>query len=289
MSAAERVHSVKELVTLAAGWLGDHGCSSARIDAELLLAVLLERDRLGLWLIHDMPVAADVMQRYRELLKRRQRGEPVAYILGRREFYGRNFVVSPACLIPRPETEHVVDAALQRLRRRGVQERRLRCVDLGTGSGCIAITLALEMPSLEVLGVDLSASALQLATRNASALKAKVDFRCADMFEFLQSGERFDLVVSNPPYITDAERSGLDRDVREHEPHLALFSGADPLAFHSRLLAVAERILTPEGVMVLELPALDAAGLKRMQPTEAERPSSTLPDLAGIQRVLLYG
>ncbi len=289
MSGADKVHTVKELVALASKWLGEHDSSNPRLDAEVLLAHLLRRNRLGLWLVHDMPVDESVLSAYRALLKRRQQGEPVAYILGRREFYGRDFAVSPACLIPRPETEHVVDAALERLRQRASEGRRLRCLDLGTGSGCIAITLALECPGAEVVALDSSAAALEVSRANAQSLNANVDFHHGDMFAFLNGSGPWDLVVSNPPYITLNEAASLQRDVREHEPHAALFSGADALAFHERLLREALPQLVAGGALVLELPALDAEGLRRLHALAGAHPMRTLPDLAGIQRVLVCG
>lgn len=286
MSSAPPPRTVKELVLQSARWLEGRGVEEARLDAELLVASVLSRTRLGLWLVHDMPVDTALLDRARESIQRRGHGEPVAYILGEQEFHGHCFKVTRATLIPRPETEHLVDEALRLLppRAEGV---RPRVLDLGTGTGCIAVSLALARPDLEVTAVDLSPEALAVATGNAERLGARVRFEERDMFAYLGDARGFELVLSNPPYITSAERASLQREVRDWEPELALFSGEDPLRFHAAIAAHFATALQPGGHMLMELPALDVAGLQRAKELGTGCRVHVVNDLAGIPRVLV--
>jgi release factor glutamine methyltransferase len=202
------------------------------------MAHALEIERLGVYLQYDRPLADDELDTVRTLLRRRGRGEPIAHLTGRREFYGRSFRVSPAVLIPRPETETLVERALKVAREQGGE---LRIADLGTGSGCLACTLAAELPGATVIASDVSAAALTVAAENAEALGV------ADRVLFVEGGwteglvADLDLVVSNPPYVTSAEMEELPRDVT-FEPRLALDGGPDGLdAYRDLLPAVAER------------------------------------------------
>jgi release factor glutamine methyltransferase len=278
---------VKELVLTSARWLEGRGVEEARVDAELLVASALARDRLGLWLVHDMPVNEALLAQVRELMRRRGAGEPVAYILGEREFHGFAFRVTPATLIPRPETEHLVDEALALLP--PVSEARPRVIDLGTGTGCIAIVLAARRKDLQVAAVDVSPEALAVAEHNARVHGVQVAFSHADMLEHLDRSESYDLVLSNPPYITSGERSGLQREVRDWEPAQALFSGEDALHFHAAIAARLPRVLNSGGHALLELPALDGAGLVRAKGLGAGHGLSArfVNDLAGLPRVLV--
>ncbi|MGD0449261.1 MAG: peptide chain release factor N(5)-glutamine methyltransferase [Candidatus Dormibacteria bacterium] len=230
--------TVLEVVRLSTTYLSEHGSDSARLDAELLVAHALGIERLGVYLQYDRPLADHDLAIIRALLRQRGRGEPIAHLTGRREFYGRNFRVTPAVLIPRPETETLVERALAVARE---QSGELRIADLGTGSGCLACTLAAELPGATVIASDLSAAALAVAAENAEALgvAGRVLFVEGGWAEGLVAG--LDLVVSNPPYITSAEMEELPRDVT-FEPRLALEGGADGLdAYRDLLPAVAER------------------------------------------------
>lgn len=236
-------------------------------EARLLLGHVM--DRPAAWLIaHDDEVLEEaVLLRFASLVARRKGGEPVAYLVGYREFYGREFAVSPDVLIPRPETELLVDIALGKEVGAGgtatgaapstttrtktrTTTRASRILDLGTGSGCIAITLALEIPSAEVSAVDASAAALTMARGNAERLGARLRLLQSDWFGSL-SGESFDLIVANPPYIA-AENPHLAAGDLRHEPHQALASGADGLDAIRRIVAAAPRHLSLGGQLWLE-------------------------------------
>jgi release factor glutamine methyltransferase len=230
--------TVLDVVRLSTTYLSEHGSDSARLDSELLVAHALGIERLGVYLQYDRPLADHELDTIRTLLRRRGRGEPIAHLTGRREFYGRSFRVTPAVLIPRPETETLVERALKVARELG---GALRIADLGTGSGCLACTLAAELPGATVIASDLSAAALAVAAENAEALgvAGRLLFVEGGWAEGLVAG--LDLLVSNPPYVTSAEMDELPRDVT-FEPRLALDGGADGLdAYRDLLPAVAER------------------------------------------------
>jgi release factor glutamine methyltransferase len=230
--------TVLDVVRLSTTYLSEHGSDSARLDSELLVAHALGIERLGVYLQYDRPLADHELDTIRTLLRRRGRGEPIAHLTGRREFYGRSFRVTPAVLIPRPETETLVERALKVARELGGE---LRIADLGTGSGCLACTLAAELPGATVIASDLSAAALAVAAENAEALgvAGRVLFVEGGWAEGLVAG--LDLMVSNPPYVTSAEMAELPRDVT-FEPRLALDGGAEGLdAYRDLLPAVAER------------------------------------------------
>jgi len=229
--------TVLEIVRLCTAYLSDHGSDSPRLDAELIVAHALGLVRIDLYLQFDRPLTDAELDLVRELLRRRGRGEPVAHLTGRREFHGRSFRVTPAVLIPRPETETLVDRALVAAR---VSGGELRIADLGTGSGCLACTLAAELPLATVLASDVSPAALAVAEENAEALGV------ADRVVFVQGSwvdglvSDVDLVVSNPPYVTTEEMETLPRDVG-FEPRVALDGGPDGLDSYRVLFpAVAE-------------------------------------------------
>jgi release factor glutamine methyltransferase len=260
------------MVRMARDFLERKGVEAARLEAELLVAHALGLDRLRLFLQLDRPVSGSEIDRARDLLVRRGRREPTAYIVGSREFYGRPFQVGPGVLIPRPETELLVDRA------RELAPRRI--ADLGTGSGCIAVTLALEIEGAEVTAIERSADALAFARQNAEALGAAVRFVEGDVLEALDREGRFDLLVCNPPYVDPKDRATLAPEVAEHEPAAALFAPADDPDFWVRtLLERSATWLAPGGTLLVELGLGQAARL-RGSGARFHR------DLAGIERVL---
>lgn len=255
------------------------GVEEFRLDAELLVARALGLDRLGLFLALDRPLSPDEITRGRELLVRRSKGEPTAYILGEREFYGRRFEVGAGVLVPRPETELVVDRAREWA---GTREG-LRVVDVGTGSGCLAVTLALELSGARVQAIDLSAEALAFARTNAAALEAEVEFVEGDGFEELASRGPFDLVVSNPPYVSSAEKPNLAREVVEHEPALALFAPEGDTDYWARtLIERSEEWLAPDGVLLVEL------GFDQAERLQGHAGVTIHTDYGGVPRVLEF-
>jgi release factor glutamine methyltransferase len=253
-----------------------------RTDARALLEAASGRSREWLAAHGDDPVAPDVRARFDALAARRRHGEPLAYLLGWREFRGRRFAVTPAVLVPRPETEELVDAALARLQ----DMASPRVLDLGTGSGAIAVSLALERPDADITATDASPDALAVATANAERLgAARVRWLQGDWWQALPAGVApFDLVVSNPPYIAEADPH-LDDPALRCEPRQALASGADGLEAIRRIVAEAPRWLAPQGWLLLEHghdqgPAV--AGLLR---EAGFTQVSTLADAAGLPRI----
>jgi len=256
---------------------------SPRLEAEILVADALGLDRLQLFLQFDRPVSADEVAKARERLVRRGKHEPVAYITGRREFYGRTFAVSRAVLTPRPETELLVDLARER-RKSGATISRV--LDVGVGSGCLSITLFHELGAPQVVGVDVSAEALVVARANAAHLGAQVEFVEGDGPESLVGAAPFDLLVSNPPYIDPRDAAGLAPDVRDWEPALALFTPpGDNLHWLRRLLDCVPQRVTQSGIALIELgqgqsdAALELAGQRGLE-------ARTHRDYGGIERVL---
>lgn len=227
------------------------GLDTPRLDAEILLAHALGLRRLDLYLRHEQPLTDAELSTLRGLVARRRQREPVAYIVGRRDFYGRSFAVDPRVLVPRPETEGLVELALKALPDDGASPS---VADLCTGSGCVAVTLAAERPYLSVDAVDLSADALAVARGNADALGvgARVATWEGDLWAPL-AGRRFHLVTANPPYIPSPELDGLMPDVRDFEPRMALDGGPDGTALLGRLLADARAHLLPGATIVVEL------------------------------------
>src|SRR6202042_515418 len=226
---------------------------SDTLAAEVLLMHTLQRDRAWLYSHPDEVLDIAVAEKYLALIARRAAGEPPQYLTGKQEFWGLEFEVTPAVLIPRPETEHVMEVALARLGERGLKvhlnsgapRETLHIADVGTGSGCLAIALAYELPHAQIVATDISAAALEVARRNAvrNHVADRVRFVEADLLA-LPGHEKpaklfFDLIVSNPPYIADSNATTLQREVRDHEPHTALFAGPTGLEIYTRLITEA--------------------------------------------------
>ncbi len=252
-------------------------------EARLLLGHVLNKSTAWLIAHDDEALDEDALLRFASLVARRAGGEPVAYLVGQREFFGRAFAVSAAVLIPRPETELLVELALAKVGDGDTAAQATRVLDLGTGSGCIAITLALEQAALQVTAIDASAAALAVAKTNAGRLGATLRLLRSDWFAAL-AGEQFDLIVANPPYIAAADSHLAAGDLR-HEPAAALASGADGLADLRRIIAEAPPHLAPGGRLLLEhgydqaeavCDLLEQAGLIDIEQHQ---------DLAGIVRV----
>ena len=251
----------------------------ARLEARVLAAFAW--NVAPAWLIaHDTdPLTEAQTAQFTTLLARRLSGEPVAHLTGTREFYGRSFEVSPDVLIPRPDTELLVELALARM----PPGRAVKVLDLGTGSGCIAITLALERPLAQVTAVDRSAAALAIARRNADILTARVEFLNSDWFAVL-TGRRFDLIVGNPPYIAAADPHLTHGDVR-FEPLNALAAGPDGLEDLRQLAAAAGAHLQPDGALLLEHGYDQADAVQALLQSAGFRHVQSWPDLSGIRRV----
>ena len=282
------VWTVRRVLAWAADDLRARGSSSPRLDAELLLGQVLGVDRIRLVIAADQPLDKDELARYRELHRRRRAGEPVAYLLGMREFYGQIFRVDPRVLVPRPETEILVEVALTRTRQLSLSARVL---DLCTGSGCVAVTLARERPTTRVVGADISDGALAVARENAIRLGAAANtaFVASDLFqafERMQPRPRFDLCTANPPYIAESEIPTLPIDVRGFEPLLALAAGADGLAVIRRIVDGAPEWLAPGGVLALEVGAGQAPAVRLLLEDTGYGALEVARDYAGHERVV---
>lgn len=258
--------------------LEEAGVPAARLTAEVLLGHAMKVRREYFYAHPEEELTELAWIHYGRYLHERVNGKPTQYITKQQEFYGRPFSVSPAVLIPRPETEHVVETALRLAR--GAQ----RIVDVGTGSGAIAVTLALEMPAAKVSACDISFDALEVARRNALANRAEVQFVASDLLSAF-APHSMDLVASNPPYVPEGDEANLQREIREHEPAVALYGGPTGNEIYQRLIPEAARVLRPGGWLIMELGWRSLDVVKAMF-DEGWHNVEDVADLAGIPRVL---
>lgn len=278
-----KLWTIGSVLVWAAEDFRKRGNETARLDAELLLAFALGVDRITLIVEHQRPLMAEELANYRSLIQRRRNSEPIAYILGFREFYGHKFNVDPRVLIPRPDTETLVRTALRRVSR----EDPVRALDLCTGSGCVAISLKLERSSWDFLATDKSTGAVAVAQQNASQLGVGEELQIlqSDLFSYVPK-ERFGLITANPPYIPDVELAELKPNVRDFEPRLALEGGQDGLAIVRPLVEQALEYLAPAGVLALEVGHDQAARVSDLLMELGYEDIERDPDYAGIERVV---
>ncbi|SRR5579883_2534214 len=264
----------------AAQRLDAAGIETARLDAEVLMAAACGVSRSEVITGLRLP-APEALERFRRFISRRELREPLPYIVGYREFYSLNLIVSPAVLIPRPETEAIVDAALAVL----AKNPKAHVLDLGTGSGCIALAIAANTPRARIMATDVSAAALEVARLNAErlGLSDRVDFQCGDLFDAVNRA-RFDLIVSNPPYVK--ETAVLAPEISRFEPQVALYAGADGLEFYRRIAATVPDHLEPGGNLIVEVGAGQAGPVAEMLRKSGAVEISIERDLAGISRVV---
>ena len=282
---------------------------SAALAAELLLMHALDRDRIWIYAHPEHELEPAARERYFSLIASRASGVPTQHLTGHQEFWGLDFEVTPDVLIPRPETEHVIEVALDRLVAQasacGVlsrqdqsaaqdhhyptrREKEFRIADVGTGSGCIAIALVHELPAAQIVATDVSEAALAVARRNAAChnVADRIRFVECDLLEpFLHQSQKFDLIASNPPYIARRDAATLPREVREHEPEAALFGGETGAEMYAPLIAQAAALLKPSGILVLELGHDSAQHVSRLLRAPEWDNVRITNDLAGIARV----
>ena len=254
----------------------------ARRDTETLLLHLVGKNRAWLMAHLDEDFAGCTAIRFASLLDRRLRGEPIQYIVGEAEFFGLPFKVTPDVLIPRPETEHLVEKAIELARLRTAP----RIVDVCTGSGAIAVALARALPKADITATDLSDAALTIAHQNAqyNGVEPRIRFLQGDLLAPV-ADERFDLVVANPPYVPTVERESMSVEVRDHEPALALFAGVDGLEIYRRLISATPAVLVPGGFIALEIGYGQARAAEGLLAAAGFRQIEFIPDLQGIPRV----
>jgi release factor glutamine methyltransferase len=273
--------TVRSLLAWARDWLQKKGVESPRLDAELLLACALKCDRVRLYVDVDKPLGAEELARFKPLIQRRGTREPVAYILGSKEFHGRAFEVGPGVFIPRPETELLVRLAVEALPR-GAPARVL---DLCAGSGAVGVSIAAERPEAQVDLVELSPQAAQAAARNGQRhAPGRVRVHQGDLYAALPDATLYDVIVANPPYIAFRDRAGLAPDIVEHEPHLALFGGDDGLAVVRRIVEGLKTRLVPGGLFATEIDPTQGRPVAELCRAAGLTGVRVDRDLAGLQR-----
>ncbi|MBN1447598.1 MAG: peptide chain release factor N(5)-glutamine methyltransferase [Bacteroidetes bacterium] len=283
------METVLSLIKKSTTFFDEKGIGEPKLSAEHLLSHALGVKRLQMYLRFDQPIQEQELESFRDMVRRRLRHEPVQYIVGSTEFYGLEFAVSPAVLIPRPETEHLIDALLD-LRKEARLKAEPRVLDIGTGSGAIAVALAKQLPDIHVTATDVSQDALNVAEANASRNGV------TDLLQFLHHdiltdhvnglGAPFDIVVSNPPYIPKDDVASLQPEVRDHEPLPATTDGADGLRFYRRFAELVPELLAPGGLLAVEIGYGQASTVRGIFADAGLRDMSVRQDYAGIDRVV---
>ncbi len=266
-------------------YFGTKGVESPRLDAEVLLSHVLKKERIFLYVHFDQPLEAEELAAYKALIKQRVEHVPVAYLLGQKEFMGLNFKVTPATLIPRPDTEILVQAAVERLRGR----ENCSFADIGTGSGAICLSVLSFVQESRAVTVDISSEARAVAEENAASLGLadRIEFFTGDLLEPIKD-RKFTAILSNPPYIPEKDIEGLQAEVRCKEPYGALSGGEDGLDFYRRLCSEAPDLLEDEGFMAFEVGIGQAAVVAKLaEENPLIKRTEILKDLAGIERVVI--
>ncbi len=280
--------TIGRLLQWTTEYLKSHGSDSGRLDAEVLLAHALRRPRIALYTAFDEVPPDDARSTFRDLVRRRAEAVPVAYLVGYREFYSLRFHVTPSVLIPRPETEHLVIALLD-LARAQSHSAPLEIADVGTGSGIIAVCAAKQLPNARVMAIDRCRAALEVAGSNAKthSVADRVELVEGDLLDGVAAEPRFDFIVSNPPYVADAEFDRLARDVREHEPRTALLAGSRGTEVIERLVPQAVPRMKPGGRLLLEIgPAIHESVCEIVRAEPGLCLEETIKDLARLPRVV---
>ena len=287
----EKFWTILKLLEWTSSYFNERNVAEPRASAEVLLAHAVSQDRLFLYLNYDRPMEPEELSIFRNFIKRRVAGEPNQYITGVQEFWSLPFQVNPDVLIPRPETELLVEAVLDFVHNNEPAATALNILDIGTGSGAIAIALAKELPDAAIVAVDISMQALQLARENARnhQVEQQLKFVCSDMLAAVSRAvDNFGVVVSNPPYVTQADFQQLPQEIRDHEPHYALEGGPDGLGVISRIIAQAPAVLRQSGCLFLEIGAGQADSTAQLVAQSKHYKSfRILKDYSGNDRVLV--
>jgi len=288
--AKKENYNVSEILKLATSFLEKNGIQNPRLDSELLLGKILNLSRVEIYADFFRPLILREIEDYRKLIILRAKGKPVAYIVGEKPFRHLNLKVNSDVLIPRPETELVVDKVLEIAKKR--KENEVKMVDLGTGSGAIALSVVYEMPDVFMVALDFSEKALNVARENAKlyGLNDKVKFICCDLFKGLDNGlkNKIDVIVSNPPYIPSGKINELQREIRDFEPLSALDGGPDGLKEYRRIIAEAPDYLKEDGYLVLEIGENQADSVECLLNDSGKYDEVDISkDYAGIERVVV--
>ena len=282
-----KIWHVLELLEWTTSFFDKHNIPNPRLDAEVLLGHLLDKSRLQLYLHFDMPVFQNDLTVLRELIKRRIARTPISYLTNHKEFMSLDFYIDERVLIPRPETEFIVETVLN-----ATNSHPQRILEIGTGSGNIAISLAVNMPDCEIIATDISNDALAVAKKNRDThnCEERITLIQGDLYEPIhsQGTSKFNWIVSNPPYVASVENNNISPDVYKYEPHIALFAGNDGLAIIRKLIAEAPKFLLPEGQLILEIGDKQSEQVKELLYAQSEYKNYKLKnDYAGIERVVV--
>ncbi|HEY1064802.1 MAG TPA: peptide chain release factor N(5)-glutamine methyltransferase [Pirellulales bacterium] len=288
MSQDTEVWNIKRLLTWTTDFLRKRGAESPRLDAEVLLAAARGCPRIALYTAFDEEPPEEIKTKFRDWVKRRAAGAPVAYLVGKKEFFSLAFEVTPDVLIPRPDTETLVVSALDAVKELSAGRETIDVADLGTGSGAIAVTLAKQNPKIRVVAVDKSPKALAVAKRNAEAhgVADRIEFVESDWFSAVDKSRQFDVVASNPPYILTSEMATLARDVKDYEPQSALESGPTGLECIQKIIPQAAERLRPGGRLFIEMSPQIAEGVQKLLAAEKRlTPLPAIKDYGQLARV----
>ncbi len=287
--AQNEIWTIGKILKWTEQYFASKGIESPRLDAEVLLSHVLKKERIYLYVHFDEPLEAPELASYKECIKKRLEHMPVAYITGIREFMGLDFHVTPSVLIPRPDTEILVQTAMDNLKKIEATGRGLLFADIGTGSGAVCLSMLSYMPELQGVTVDISKEALEIARGNAESLgvSERIEFLEGDMLEPL-AGRSFDAIVSNPPYIPERDIEGLEPEVKCYEPMGALVAEDEGLFFYKKLMQDAPKLLKTGGFLALEAGIHEAGPIKEIGERSGDWENiEVIKDLAGIDRVVV--
>ena len=278
------VWTISSLLNWTVNYFKSKNIQSARLDAEVLLSHVLRQERIYLYVHFDEPMEQNELSKFREYVKKRAQHVPIAYIIGEREFMGLPFKVTKDTLIPRPDTEILVENVLNNVDK----DKEIEIVDIGTGSGAIILSLLVNLPKAQGKTVDISSKAIEVAKENAVNLQVndRCEFFVGDLFAPL-NGNKFDLIVSNPPYIPQKDIATLEDDVKEYEPVSALTDGGDGLSYYRRLLSKGKAYIKENGFIALEIGIYQSNDVKQIAMDNGWKNIKIIKDYAGIDRVVL--
>jgi len=277
--------TVLEAINKSADYLASKKIESPRANAELFLASILNCKRLDLYMMFDRPLSETEMSKYREYLKRRSNFEPLQYIIGKVEFYGLELMINPEVLIPRPETELLVEAVINQVSKSNIT----KILDIGTGSGNIAIALAANLPDVSLTAIDISESSIKIAKRNSELLhlEERISFYCSDILKMNETDyTEFDVVVSNPPYVSAIEYKDLQKEIKDYEPDFAVTDFSDGYKFYERIILLSKNILKSGGHLFFELAEGQSGNVKNIFLQHGFRNISVIRDYQGINRII---
>ncbi len=282
----DELWTIGRVLTWTEQYFRDKGIETPRLDGEVLLSHMLGKERIYCYTHYDQPLTSEELNRFRPMVIARGKGRSVAYITGKKEFMGLSFHVSPAVLVPRPDTETLVEAVLGRMEK----DKIYSILDMCTGSGAILLSLLHYLPKSEGMGVDISCDAIQMAEKNGDSLnlRGRAEFVKGNLFEGLSQMRKFDIIVSNPPYIPTAEMANLSPTVLE-EPHIALDGGKKGLDFYETILQESWKYLSPKGLLAVEIGAHQEKDVATIgERVKKYEPPEFYKDLGGITRVLVW-